>query len=84
TTYGALARSIGWPSAARPVGAAVGRNPLSLIVPCHRVVGADGTLTGYAGGLERKTYLLALERRQGLSPAPVTVDRVQPPLTPSR
>ncbi|MCG2802008.1 MAG: methylated-DNA--[protein]-cysteine S-methyltransferase [Cellulomonas sp.] len=62
TTYGALARSIGRPTAARPVGAAVGRNPLSIVVPCHRVVGTDGTLTGYAGGLDRKTYLLAVER----------------------
>jgi len=66
TTYGALARLVGRPSAARAVGAAVKRNPLSLVVPCHRVVGTDGTLTGYAGGLERKTYLLALERSANL------------------
>ncbi|MBE5807048.1 MAG: methylated-DNA--[protein]-cysteine S-methyltransferase [Clostridiales bacterium] len=58
-TYGQLAERLG--SAARAVGGAVGRNPVSLIVPCHRVVGADGRLTGYAGGLERKTYLLRLE-----------------------
>ena len=60
-TYGALARQLGRASAVRAVGAAVGRNPLSLVVPCHRVLGAGGRLTGYAGGLERKTRLLALE-----------------------
>ncbi|MBU4337600.1 MAG: methylated-DNA--[protein]-cysteine S-methyltransferase [Actinobacteria bacterium] len=84
TTYGALARSIGRPSAARPVGAAVGRNPLSLVVPCHRVIGTDGTLTGYAGGLERKTYLLALEHRQVPSLAPAAPDSAHPTFTPSR
>lgn len=61
-TYGELAVRLGTPSAARAVGAAVGRNPLSVIVPCHRVLGASGSLTGYAGGVERKRYLLALER----------------------
>jgi methylated-DNA-[protein]-cysteine S-methyltransferase len=61
-SYGDLARRIGRPSAARAVGAAVGRNPLSVAVPCHRIVGSDGSLTGYAGGLERKRALLALER----------------------
>ncbi len=60
-TYGAIARELGRPEAARAVGAAVGRNPLSVIVPCHRVVGSDGSLTGYAGGLPRKKALLALE-----------------------
>ena len=60
-SYQALAQRIGRPSAARAVGAAVGRNPLSIIVPCHRVVGANGALTGYAGGLQRKTALLQLE-----------------------
>jgi methylated-DNA-[protein]-cysteine S-methyltransferase len=60
-SYGELARELGDPSLARAVGAANGRNPLSVIVPCHRVVGADGRLTGYAGGLERKRYLLELE-----------------------
>ena len=60
-SYGALSADIGKPSAVRAVGGAVGRNPLSIIVPCHRVMGADGTLTGYAGGLERKTALLQLE-----------------------
>lgn len=60
-SYGALSADIGKPAAVRAVGAAIGRNPLSIIVPCHRVVGADGALTGYAGGLERKTALLRLE-----------------------
>jgi methylated-DNA-[protein]-cysteine S-methyltransferase len=61
TTYGAIARELGGPTLARRVGNAVGHNPLSVIVPCHRVVGADGNLTGYAGGLERKRLLLELE-----------------------
>jgi methylated-DNA-[protein]-cysteine S-methyltransferase len=61
TTYGELARELGGPSLARRVGAAVGRNPLSVIRPCHRVVGKGGRLTGYAGGLERKRALLELE-----------------------
>lgn len=60
-TYGQLAAELGDPGLARAVGTANGRNPLSVIVPCHRVVGADGNLTGYAGGLERKRFLLALE-----------------------
>lgn len=62
TSYGALSRQLGRPMAVRAVGAAVGRNPLSVVVPCHRVVGAQGALTGYAGGLDRKRTLLALER----------------------
>jgi methylated-DNA-[protein]-cysteine S-methyltransferase len=61
TTYGELARDLGDPALARAVGRAVGSNPLSVIVPCHRVVGKDGKLTGYAGGLERKRFLLELE-----------------------
>ena len=61
TSYGALAAQLGRPTAARAVGAAVGRNPIAIIVPCHRVVGSDGSLTGYAGGLPRKRALLALE-----------------------
>jgi methylated-DNA-[protein]-cysteine S-methyltransferase len=61
TTYGELARELGDPALARAVGGAVARNPLSVIVPCHRVIGKDGTLTGYAGGLERKRFLLELE-----------------------
>lgn len=60
-SYGALAASIGRPEASRAVGAAVGRNPVSVVLPCHRVLGGQGRLTGYAGGLERKTWLLAHE-----------------------
>jgi methylated-DNA-[protein]-cysteine S-methyltransferase len=60
-SYGAIAQRIGNSAAVRAVGAAVGRNPISVIVPCHRVLGADGALTGYAGGLARKTALLELE-----------------------
>jgi methylated-DNA-[protein]-cysteine S-methyltransferase len=60
-SYADIARAVGRPAAVRAVGAAVGRNPLSILVPCHRVVGSDGTLTGYAGGIERKAALLALE-----------------------
>jgi methylated-DNA-[protein]-cysteine S-methyltransferase len=60
-SYGEIARRIGAPSAARAVGLANGRNPIALIVPCHRVIGADGSLTGYGGGLERKRLLLDLE-----------------------
>ncbi|MCB0865365.1 MAG: methylated-DNA--[protein]-cysteine S-methyltransferase [Solirubrobacterales bacterium] len=61
TTYGSIATELGDPSQARRVGQAVGHNPLSILVPCHRVVGADGGLTGYAGGIERKRFLLELE-----------------------
>lgn len=64
TTYGDLAASIGEGVSAQQVGAAVGRNPLSIIVACHRVVGRNGKLTGYAGGLPRKRHLLDLEREQ--------------------
>ncbi len=60
-SYGAIASAVGRPMASRAVGAAVGRNPVSIIVPCHRVVGSSGALTGYAGGLDRKTALLHLE-----------------------
>ena len=60
-SYGAIARAMGRPSAVRAVGAAVGRNPISIIVPCHRVLGSNGQLTGYAGGLWRKQALLRLE-----------------------
>ncbi|MCW4456719.1 methylated-DNA--[protein]-cysteine S-methyltransferase [Microbacterium sp. MPKO10] len=61
-SYGDLATELGDPNLSRAVGTANGRNPLSIIVPCHRVIGADGSLTGYAGGLERKRFLLSLER----------------------
>jgi methylated-DNA-[protein]-cysteine S-methyltransferase len=61
STYGSISHSIGQPSAVRAVGGAVGRNPIGIIVPCHRVIGASGALTGYAGGLERKIALLRLE-----------------------
>ena len=60
-SYGALAKALGSATAVRAVGGAVGRNPVSVIVPCHRVVGSDGSLTGYAGGLPRKRSLLVLE-----------------------
>lgn len=60
-SYGALGVALGRPAAMRAVGAAVGRNPVSVVVPCHRVIGANGSLTGYAGGLERKRALLMLE-----------------------
>lgn len=68
-SYGTLAGAAGHPGAVRAVAAAIGRNPLSLVVPCHRVVGRDGALTGYAGGLERKQALLALEARVAAAPA---------------
>ena len=62
-SYGELARRIGRPAASRAVGAANGRNPIAIVVPCHRVIGADGTLIGYGGGLPVKEALLALEQR---------------------
>lgn len=61
TTYGALAARVGRPRAARAIGSAMNRNPIPIVLPCHRVVGADGRLVGYAGGLERKEALLRLE-----------------------
>jgi methylated-DNA-[protein]-cysteine S-methyltransferase len=73
TTYGDLARDLGTGADPRDVGAAVGRNPLSIVVPCHRVIGSTGKLTGYAGGLERKRALLRIEHdrvlRTGHAPA---------------
>jgi methylated-DNA-[protein]-cysteine S-methyltransferase len=60
-SYGMMSQQIGQPSAVRAVAAAIGRNPISIVVPCHRVVGAKGALTGYAGGLDRKAALLQLE-----------------------
>ena len=62
-SYGQLAAALGGPNLTRAVGAANGRNPISIVVPCHRVVGSDGSLTGYAGGLPRKRFLLDLEAR---------------------
>ena len=72
TSYGALARELGRPDRVRAVAAAVGRTPAPIVVPCHRVIGADGSLTGYGGGLHRKRALLDLERRvaAGLEPEP--------------
>jgi methylated-DNA-[protein]-cysteine S-methyltransferase len=64
-SYGALAREVGRPDAVRAVAAAVGRTPVPVVVPCHRVVGSDGSLTGYLGGLEAKAALLAHESRRG-------------------
>ncbi|MEO6022182.1 MAG: methylated-DNA--[protein]-cysteine S-methyltransferase [Burkholderiales bacterium] len=61
TNYGALAQRLGKPRASRAVGAANGRNPISIVIPCHRVIGANGDLTGYAGGMARKESLLRLE-----------------------
>lgn len=64
-SYGQIARITGNEKAARAVGAANNKNPISIIIPCHRVIGADGKLVGYGGGLERKAYLLELEKRHG-------------------
>ncbi|MFE2752672.1 methylated-DNA--[protein]-cysteine S-methyltransferase [Actinosynnema sp. NPDC059335] len=71
TTYGELARQLGRPSAARAVGFANGHNPISIIVPCHRVVGANGGLTGYAGGIVRKRQLLDFEQRSDAYRLPI-------------
>lgn len=70
-TYGELARALARPNGARAVGLAVGANPVSLIVPCHRVVGAGGSLTGYGGGIRRKAWLLEHERRWGPARQPL-------------
>jgi methylated-DNA-[protein]-cysteine S-methyltransferase len=70
TTYGDLARNLGARTDPRDVGAAVGRNPLCIVIPCHRVVGSTGKLTGYAGGLERKRTLLGIERAAALRSGP--------------
>lgn len=67
-SYGELARRIGQPGSARAVGLANGRNPISIIVPCHRVIGTDGKLVGYGGGLSRKQALLSLETKRGCHP----------------
>ena len=73
-SYAQIARQIGNPSAVRAVGAANGRNPVSIVVPCHRVVGSSGALTGFAGGLDVKAQLLAFESRVP-SPRRLTIDR---------
>jgi len=72
--YGELARRSGSPGSARAAGAATGRNPIGIIVPCHRIIGSNGSLTGYAGGLEKKRALLALEGATAESP---TMDLLQ-------
>jgi methylated-DNA-[protein]-cysteine S-methyltransferase len=68
TSYGALAKRIGHPSAVRAVGLANGANPIGIVVPCHRVIGSDGSLTGYGGGLERKRWLLRHEASAAMTP----------------
>ncbi|WP_246031962.1 methylated-DNA--[protein]-cysteine S-methyltransferase [Leptospira fluminis] len=73
-SYGELARRIGNPSASRAVGLANGKNPIAIIVPCHRVIGSNGSLTGYGGGLDRKKFLLELELRQGKASEPSDPD----------
>jgi methylated-DNA-[protein]-cysteine S-methyltransferase len=82
TSYGALASHLGSPSSSRAVGAANGKNPISLIVPCHRVIGSSGLLTGYAGGLELKQWLLEHEattaRRSAGGVTPVSLAAVAP------
>jgi methylated-DNA-[protein]-cysteine S-methyltransferase len=67
-TYAELARRVDAPNASRAVGGANARNPISIVVPCHRVIGSDGSLTGYAGGEERKRWLIAFERTRATSP----------------
>ena len=78
TSYGAIGVALGNPAAVRAVGAAVGRNPLSVIVPCHRVIGMRGALTGYAGGLHRKTALLTLEGALPSAPGRSSPERNRP------
>jgi methylated-DNA-[protein]-cysteine S-methyltransferase len=68
-SYGEIAKRIGAPAAVRAVGAANGRNPISIVAPCHRVIGATGKLTGFAGGLDAKAHLLALEQKSGQAAA---------------
>ena len=71
-SYGELARAIGKPGAARAVGLANGTNPVVIVVPCHRVIGADGSLTGFGGGIERKRWLLEHERNWSSASTPIT------------
>jgi methylated-DNA-[protein]-cysteine S-methyltransferase len=68
-SYGEIARAVGRPNAVRAVGQANGRNPIAIVVPCHRVIGSDHSLTGYGGGIDRKRFLLALEGAAALTPA---------------
>ncbi|HMN76497.1 MAG TPA: methylated-DNA--[protein]-cysteine S-methyltransferase [Burkholderiaceae bacterium] len=84
SSYGAVARTIGKPSAVRAVGAAVGANPVAVIVPCHRVMGSDGSLTGYAGGLPRKIALLEIEGIAALQPRLPGVAAASRPLATTR
>ena len=79
-SYGELAKHIGNPNASRAVGLANGRNPISILVPCHRVIGADGSLTGYGGGVERKPWLLAHEglHQFGRPPTSSAAGRIEP------
>lgn len=72
-SYGRIAEQIGAPSSARAVGLANGHNPIAIVVPCHRVIGANGGLTGYGGGLDRKRTLLDLERRRAAANAELTL-----------
>jgi methylated-DNA-[protein]-cysteine S-methyltransferase len=83
-SYGQLARAIGRPSASRAVGAANGRNPIAIIVPCHRVIGANGSLTGYGGGMAAKQWLLAHERTRAPQPAETPRGATLPLWTPGR
>jgi methylated-DNA-[protein]-cysteine S-methyltransferase len=73
-SYGQLAAGIGRPAAVRAVGAANGANPIPVVVPCHRVIGADASLTGFGGGLERKRWLLAHERRHSIATVPCNLE----------
>jgi len=68
TSYGAIAQALGTAGASRAVGAANGANPIAIVVPCHRVIGSNGSLTGYGGGLDRKTWLIDHERRWRIEP----------------
>lgn len=79
-TYGELARRAGFPDNARAAGAATGQNPIGIIVPCHRIIGANGSLTGYAGGLDKKRALLELEagyRQETLLPSPASASELR-------
>ena len=78
-SYGDLARAIGRPAASRAVGAANGRNPIAIVVPCHRVIGASGALTGYAGGMAAKQWLLAHENATVMACRPSTCSASSPP-----